>query len=260
MSLQCHASDHNDPSDSDSLAIVNDGGDEDNTRCGGAAAADADATGEDSSVRPENPLSRGGGRREGETENAETDEHELVTGPFLGVGEISLADLAKLRSLPSYEDWTKPDNRVRLYSAINGTTEYCLADFCCESNPGIPGHWDVSEILSPYSGNWVKRESDSSRWVPVDPNTGVPQKIILLNGVVYDIDTGKHASLGKAGKTAQVVITGAAPRSPVGIIGGGVSNLDVLVNFAANGYSFNPEGTSAFQQIVESEAKRRKLN
>ena len=38
MSLQCHASDHNDPSDSDSLAIVIDGGDEDNTRCGGAAA------------------------------------------------------------------------------------------------------------------------------------------------------------------------------------------------------------------------------
>ena len=54
-----------------------------------AAAADADATGEDSSVRPENPLSRGGGRREGETENAETDEHELVTGPVLGFGEIS---------------------------------------------------------------------------------------------------------------------------------------------------------------------------
>ena len=80
MSLQCHASDHNDLSESGSA--VNDGGDEDNTRCGGAAAADADATGEDSSVRPENPLSRGGGRREGETENAETDEHELVTGPF----------------------------------------------------------------------------------------------------------------------------------------------------------------------------------
>ena len=149
---------------------MNDCSDEDNTRCGGAAAADADATGEDSSVRPENPLSRGGGRREGETENAETDEHELVTGPFLGVGEISLADLAKLRSLPSYEDWTKIGNRVRLYSAINGTTEYCLRGFCYDrDNPGIPGIWDVSDILSPYSRDWVKRESDSSDWVHVDP-------------------------------------------------------------------------------------------
>ena len=59
MSLH-HASDHKDPSASGSAAIVNDGGDEDNTRCGGAAAAaiDADATGEDSGVRHGNPLSR----------------------------------------------------------------------------------------------------------------------------------------------------------------------------------------------------------
>ena len=69
MSLQCHASDHTDPSASGSAAIVNDGGDEGNTRCGGAAAAiDADATGEDSGVRPENPLSRGGGHWDGEAD------------------------------------------------------------------------------------------------------------------------------------------------------------------------------------------------
>ena len=253
MSLQCHASDHTDPSASGSAAIVNDGGDEDNTRCGGAAAAaDPDATGEDSSVRPENPLSRGGGRREGETENAETDEHELVTGPVLGVGEISLADLAKLRSLPSYEDWTKPGNRVRLYSAINGTTEYAVSGFCDRDNPGVPGIGDVSDILYPFSRSWVKRESDSSSWVHVDPKEGLPQKIILLNGVVYDVNTGRHASVGKAGKTAQVVIG-----APIARLGPFFPNG---VKWDGSGGWFDPVGKNAFQEILESEAKRRKLN
>ena len=199
MSLKCHASAHDDLSESGSA--VNDCGDEDNTRCGGAAAAiDADATGEDSGVRHGNPLSRGGAHREGETENAETDEHELVTGPVLGWGRLVLDQIQIM-------DWTKPGSKVSLYSGRYGATEYCLAGLQAGSDPGIPGHWTVSEVLKQQ--HWMKRESDSSSWVHVDPKVAWPHKIMLLNGVEYDVNTGKHAKLGSAWKTAKIVMTGA---------------------------------------------------
>ena len=67
------------PQSSDSDFVPSPIRDEYNARCpsperglgqrpGAAAAGDADATGEDSGVRPENPLSRGGGHREGEAD------------------------------------------------------------------------------------------------------------------------------------------------------------------------------------------------
>ena len=79
-----------------------------------------------------------------------------------------------------------------------------------------------------------------------------------MNGVADDVKGGKHASVGKAGKTAQVVITG-AQIAPVSMPQTGVKYL-TDVKWATSWGRLNPKGKSAFQHIVESEAKRHKPN
>ena len=115
--------------------------------------------------------------------------------------KISLQDLSSRKrtsDVPHYEKWTEPGQRVKLYSL--GGTEYCLADFANDANPGIPGKWYVSDLLKEV--HWMKREAGSRDWNQVD-SKDAPKQIVLQNEVVYNYNTGGNTQLGKAGKTAQ---------------------------------------------------------
>ena len=120
----------------------------------------------------------------------------------LARGEISLQDLSSRKrksDVPHYEKWTEPGQRVKLYSL--GGTEYCLADFANDANPGVPGSWNIDQVLYPNGNKWMKREAGSRDWNQVD-SKDAPKQIVLQNEVVYDFITGKKTQLGKAGKTA----------------------------------------------------------